>query len=105
VSKYLLKRHLDGRVPRSVVHRPKQGFTIPLAAWLRKELRPLGEDLLLSPRALGRGYLKPAAVRGYWDEHQRGIRNNSARLWTLMSLELWHRTFLDRSAVDGPLAA
>jgi asparagine synthase (glutamine-hydrolysing) len=98
VSKYLLKRHLEGRVPRSALHRPKQGFEIPVAAWLRGELRPLGEDVLLSARAAGRGYLDPRRVRALWDRHQSGIGDHSAQLWALLVLELWHRTFVDRGA-------
>jgi len=103
VSKYLLKRHLDGVVPRSVVHRRKQGFEIPLARWLRGDLRGMAEELLLSPRALGRGYLRPEAIRTLWGSHQRGLRDRSAHLWALMVLELWHRTFLDQPA-QGPVA-
>ncbi|MGH7398751.1 MAG: asparagine synthase-related protein, partial [Candidatus Rokuibacteriota bacterium] len=95
-SKYLLKRHLEGRVPREVIHRRKQGFDIPLAGWLRRELRPMAEDLLFSPRALGRGYLRPEALRRVWQGHQQGTRDASREVWTCMVLELWHRIFLDQ---------
>ena len=99
VSKYLLKRHLEGRVPRSVIYRSKQGFEIPVAAWLRGELREMSEDLLVSPRALGRGYVRPGRVREIWGAHQRKERNHSAQLWALMVLELWHRIFLEGDGV------
>jgi asparagine synthase (glutamine-hydrolysing) len=102
VSKYLLKRHLEGRVPRSVIYRRKRGFEIPLAQWLRGDLREVAEDLLLSPRGLGRGYVRPDRVRDLWRHHQRGVRDHSAQLWALMVLELWHRTFLDQPAT-GPV--
>jgi len=104
VSKYLLKRHLQGRVPSSTFDRPKQGFRIPVAEWLRGELRPMGEDLLLSARALGRGYFKREGLVRLWNEHQRRQRDHSAKLWSLMVLEQWHRTFLDRTDLSGPLA-
>ena len=94
-SKYLLKRHLEGRVPRSVIYRRKQGFEIPLAAWLRGELREMAEDLLFSPRARGRGYVEPARARTLWQRHQRKVQDHSPELWMLMVLELWHRTFVD----------
>jgi asparagine synthase (glutamine-hydrolysing) len=97
VSKYLLKRHLDGRVPRGALHRPKQGFEIPVAAWLRGQLRSLAEDVVLSPRAAGRGYLDPRRVRALWDRHQSGIGDHSAQLWALLVLELWHRAFVDQA--------
>jgi asparagine synthase (glutamine-hydrolysing) len=102
-SKYLLKRHLEGRVPRSVVHRPKQGFSIPLASWLRGDLCDLARELLLSPRAAQRGYLDARAVRGLWERHQAGRRDHGAQIWALMMLELWHRTFVDRGPDAGPL--
>jgi asparagine synthase (glutamine-hydrolysing) len=103
ISKYLLKRHVETRLPGLDVHRPKQGFVIPLAAWLRGELRPMAEDLLLSPRSLGRGYFVPERVRRLWQEHQRRARNHSSRLWALMVLEQWHRMFVDGSPSAGTL--
>jgi asparagine synthase (glutamine-hydrolysing) len=101
-SKYLLKRYVERRVPPSAVHRPKMGFAIPLAAWLRGELRPTAQDLLLSPRAVARGYFNPDCVRTLWDAHQQGVRNHAHHLWALMMLELWHRLFVDRSPGDVP---
>lgn len=101
-SKYLLKRHLEGRVPREVIHRRKQGFDIPLAGWLRQELRPMAEDLLFSPRSVGRGYLRPDVVRRLWHGHQQRTRDASRELWSCMVLELWHRIFLDQ--VPPPVA-
>jgi asparagine synthase (glutamine-hydrolysing) len=101
-SKYLLKRYVERRVPPTAVHRPKMGFAIPLAAWLRGELRPTGEDLLLSRRAQARGYFDPNSVRTLWDAHQQGARNHAHHLWALMMLELWHRLFVDRAPGDIP---
>jgi asparagine synthase (glutamine-hydrolysing) len=95
VSKYLLKRHLKGRLPQAVVNRPKQGFELPLAGWLRGELREVAHDLLFSRQAVGRGYVRPQAVKGIWDAHQRRSRNHAAQIWALMVLELWHRAYLD----------
>jgi asparagine synthase (glutamine-hydrolysing) len=83
------------------VHRPKQGFEIPLAAWLRHELAEMGRDLLLSPRAIGRGYVRPEAARRLWEQHHAGVRDHSPEIWALMVLELWHREFVDH--VAGPV--
>ncbi len=105
VSKYLLKRHLEGRVPRAAIHRRKQGFELPLAEWLREgALADRARELLLSPRALGRGWLEPARVRRLWRDHRRRVRDHSAQLWALLVLELWHRTFLDQAPGQGALA-
>jgi len=101
ISKYLLKRHLEGRVPSSVIHRPKQGFEIPLARWLRSDLRDLANDVLFSERALGRGHIRPARLRQIWERHQRGIRDHSAQIWAVLMFELWARTFLDPQEPAG----
>ena len=97
-SKYLLKRHAERRVPASSIHRPKMGFSIPLAAWLRGGLREMAEDLVLSDRARGRGYFEAGSVRAMWTRHQAGRQDHSHQLWALMMLELWHRQFLDAGA-------
>jgi asparagine synthase (glutamine-hydrolysing) len=94
-SKYLLRRHLEPFLPAAFVHRPKQGFSIPLAHWLRTQLKELGFDLLLSRRTGDRGYFVPATVQELWQAHQDGRRDHSHRLWALMMFELWHRTFID----------
>jgi asparagine synthase (glutamine-hydrolysing) len=95
-SKYLLKRHLERFLPADLIHRPKRGFSIPLAEWLRGELREAAWDLLLSQRPRARGYFAPEAVQRLWEAHQHGIRDHSHHIWTLMVLELWHRLFVDQ---------
>jgi asparagine synthase (glutamine-hydrolysing) len=100
-SKYLLKRHLEGRVPSSVIYRPKQGFEIPLARWLRTDLRDLAHDVLFSTRALGRGHVRPARLRALWEQHQRGVRDYSAQIWAVLMFEMWARTFLDPQEPSG----
>lgn len=82
-------------LPKRVQTRKKMGFGMPLDHWFRDELRPLLEDVLLSPRTLGRGYFQPAQVRRLVDEHVRGQWDHSYRLWSLLVLELWQRTYLD----------
>ena len=104
ISKYLLKRHLDGRVPHATIHRPKQGFELPVATWLRGDLRELAHELLFSSRAVARGYARPKRVERLWQAHQQGTRDHSAHLWALMMLEQWHRTFVDQPPV-APVTA
>ncbi len=100
-TKYILKAALREELPAPILARPKMGFGVPIDHWLRHELRELVGDLLLSPRALGRGYFRPETVRRLVAEHQVGSANWHAPLWTLLMLELWHRTFID---ADGELA-
>ncbi len=96
-GKVLLKRLARKLLPREVVDRPKVGFTVPLAPWFRNELRELLADTLLSPACLGRGYFEPAILRGYVEDHLAGRRDRSRELWTLLTLELWHRQWIDRA--------
>ena len=69
---------------------------MPLAPWFRGPLRGLLTDTLLSPTALGRGYYDEQALRGYVAEHLEGRRDRSRELWTLLTLELWHRAYIDQ---------
>ena len=103
--KYILKKALEPILPGEILHRPKRGFGVPLAAWFRNELRTLTRDLLLSPEARGRGFFNPSAVEKLIDDHVSSRQNQHHRLWSLLSFELWCRTFLDRpNPADGPLS-
>jgi asparagine synthase (glutamine-hydrolysing) len=99
-TKFILKRALSGLLPEEILRRPKMGFGVPIDHWLRHELRDLAYDTLLSPRCIGRGYFRPATVRRLLDEHVRQRANWHYLLWTLLMLELWHRTYIDG---DGEL--
>jgi asparagine synthase (glutamine-hydrolysing) len=101
-KKYILKHALKELLPEEILHRPKMGFGVPIDHWLRHELRDLAYDTLLGPRCLGRGYFRPQTVQRLLEEHNRGRANWHYLLWTLLMLELWHRTYVDG---DGELAA
>lgn len=95
-TKWALKEIARRRgLPSDLVHRRKQGFGVPIGAWLRGELRPWVEDLLLDPRTAARGYLEPEGVRALLREHLDGSADRSNRLWNLAILELWHRCWID----------
>jgi asparagine synthase (glutamine-hydrolysing) len=95
-GKVLLKRLARRWLPAEVVDRPKVGFTVPLAPWFRGPLRPLLEDTLLGPACLGRGYFDEAVLRRYVSDHVEGRRDRARELWTLLTLELWHRAYVDQ---------
>ncbi|MCK4486225.1 MAG: asparagine synthetase B, partial [Desulfobacterales bacterium] len=67
-----------------ILYRGKQGFSVPIASWLRGELKEYAEDILFSARARQRGYFEFAYVRRMWKQHQKGIRNFSEHLWALL---------------------
>jgi asparagine synthase (glutamine-hydrolysing) len=94
-KKYILKRALAGFLPPEILHRPKMGFGVPIDHWLRHELKDLTYDTLLGPRCLGRGYFRGDIIQRMLDEHVQGKAGWHYLLWTLLMLELWHRTFID----------
>jgi asparagine synthase (glutamine-hydrolysing) len=100
-GKVLLKRLARRRLPRAVVDRPKVGFTVPLSPWFRGPLRELLCDTLLSPACLSRGYYDERVLRGMVGDHVSGTRDRARELWTLLTLELWHRAFVDRVPERG----
>ncbi len=95
-KKYIFKKLAERvGVPPRVLHRPKQGFAVPLVHWMRQEMKEELIRVLLEPRTLQRGYFNPKAVRQLLDEHFRGRRDRSGQIWMLLMLELWHRNFLE----------
>jgi asparagine synthase (glutamine-hydrolysing) len=96
VRKYLVRRIMGDVLPADVLRQPKRGFGVPIERWFRADLREMAYDLLLDGRARQRGYFREDVVRRYLDEHVQGRRDHHSRLWMLLMLELWHRTFIDR---------
>lgn len=89
-SKWILRQLLYRRVPREMIERPKMGFTFPIAAWLRRELRQWAESLL-SEDALRDCALEPAPVRKKWSEHLSGRRNWNNEIWNVLMLSEWRK--------------
>jgi asparagine synthase (glutamine-hydrolysing) len=89
-SKWLLRQVLHRYVPRNLIDRPKMGFGVPLADWLRRPLRDWCEDLL-DARRFGGGLMDATAARKLWHEHLSGRRNHAYSLWALLTFESWRR--------------
>ncbi len=88
-KKRLLRRAVEPLLPRQVIRGRKQGFSIPVAAWLRGDLEPFARQVL-SPETIERqGYLDPAAVTGVLDDHVSGREDLSRQIWGLLSFTLW----------------
>ncbi len=97
VPKSLLVASLEGLLPDDIVRRPKQGFTLPFANWMRGELRDFCEARLHPQRIAGRGVFEAAEVSKLWRAFINGSREISwSRLWVLVALEEW----LERNQVD-----
>jgi asparagine synthase (glutamine-hydrolysing) len=87
-GKWALRQVLYKYVPRELVERPKAGFALPLAQWLRGPLRDWAEALLDKSRIAREGYLDPGLVEETWRQHLNG-RNMSERIWSVLVFQLW----------------
>jgi asparagine synthase (glutamine-hydrolysing) len=96
--KYILKKLAEKLgVPRDVLYRRKQGFSMPLVHWFRQDPSPRLLEILQEPKTLQRGYFNPDGLRRRLHEHRSGWRDRSWEIWQLLIFELWHRNFLEPS--------
>jgi asparagine synthase (glutamine-hydrolysing) len=93
-SKYIFKKMNEHRLPRHILHRGKQGFSVPLADWLRGDLKGFADDTLFSTSSNLSDYFNMAYVKDLWNRHQGGRQDYSAPLWALMMFGLWHQRFM-----------
>lgn len=95
-TKHILKCAVRGIIPDPIIYREKHGFSVPIAKWLRREMRELVHDTLTDRTTARRGLFNQFAIVDLLREHQSGRRDNSRQLWALLMLELWFRSFIDR---------
>ncbi|KEF31663.1 Asparagine synthetase [Marinobacter nitratireducens] len=88
-GKWILRQLLYGYVPRELIERPKKGFSVPLADWLRGPLREWAEALLSESRLRSEGYFEPRVIRAALLEHMSGQRDHSSRLWGILMFQAW----------------
>jgi len=89
-GKRVLRDVLHRHVPRELVERPKQGFAVPIANWLRGELREWAEELLEMNRLRDQGYWHEGSVRWLWQEHLAGREDFSSQMWGILMFQAWH---------------
>lgn len=88
-GKWLLRQVLYRHVPRELIERPKKGFSVPLAQWLRGPLRDWAEALLDPARLRQEGVFRESAVQLKWREHLSGRRDWSKHLWSILMMQAW----------------
>jgi asparagine synthase (glutamine-hydrolysing) len=93
-TKHILKDVARSLVPASLIDRPKMGFGIPRAEWLRTEMKELVIDTLTDTTATQRGWFNPIQVKKMIEIHMGGEDKDNI-LWPILMLELWARTWLD----------
>ena len=97
-TKYIFKKAMRGILPDTIIDRPKHGFAVPLGQWFKGRFDDFLHDLLLSDTSRRRGILNAGHVEHLIRLH-RGGRPLDSQLWTLISFELWCRTFMDRKPI------
>jgi len=98
VTKHIFKKAMRGILPDNIIDRPKHGFAVPLGQWFKGRFDVFLHDLLLSDTSRRRGILNLSQVEHLIRLH-RGGRPLDSQLWTLISFELWCRTFMDKKPV------
>jgi len=103
-GKWILRRLLDQYVPPELIDRPKKGFSLPVAEWLRGPLREWAEELLDERRVTNDGYLQPKVVRKVWEGHLSGQRDLRHHVWALLMFQAWldHRNTQNSESIPIP---
>ena len=94
-GKYLLKKSLEPLLPDSILYRRKMGFSIPLASWLRKDLKELFEDSVFSAPSGIEAYLDQKVIRKMWQQHQAKTNDYATELWSVLFFAMWSRKILN----------
>jgi asparagine synthase (glutamine-hydrolysing) len=89
-TKYILKKLMENKLPRAIVHRKKKGFGVPVAAWLRGELRTWSDEILSDDNLKRVGFFDAEYVHKLQAEHLAGTENHYRKLWTLIVFMLWY---------------
>jgi len=94
-GKRILRKAMDGLIPKEILEREKQGFAAPDASWFRGESIDYVKSLLLDKKAMIYNYVEPKFVQNKLEEHISGKYNHRLFIWSLLSFEWWNRKFMD----------
>ncbi len=93
-AKYILKQTVSDLLPANIINRPKKGFGIPIAEWLKGTLNPLMHDMLSPGRLIIQDLFNHDYIRELIREHEQGIANHYKQIWTLLVFQLWYENFI-----------
>ncbi|HED36485.1 MAG TPA: asparagine synthase (glutamine-hydrolyzing) [Gammaproteobacteria bacterium] len=93
-KKYILKEAFKDYLPDDILYRKKMGFSVPLADWLRNEIKPLAEQKLFNSSSGLNNYFKTSEIRKIWDQHQSGERDYSTPLWSMLMFQMWWDNYM-----------
>ena len=105
-GKNIFKKAMEPYLPNDVLYRPKMGFSVPLARWIRGPLKQRVRDALLGQRLADTGWFNQSYLEHLVEAHNAGTRDYSASIWTLLMFEAFLRHVVDRKdAAHGVVAA
>ncbi len=94
-SKYILKNAMSSFLPKQIIRRKKQGFSIPIKNWLKCELKDLMLNVLSKEKIKETGYFNYDYVNKITQQHLKGEKNNAHQIWALVTFQLWHEMYID----------
>ncbi len=92
-GKYILKKAVEPILPKNILQRPKKGFGVPIAEWLKGRLNPLMHDLLAPDRLKNQNLFDEKYVQKLIKEHETNVASHHKQLWTLLIFQLWFDNF------------
>lgn len=93
-TKWILREAMKQLLPAAILNRPKVGFRVPVNEWFRGQMKDYLYEHLTGAQSRTRDYYHPAALHQVLGEHVAGRQNHEKLLWSLLTLELWHRQYL-----------
>jgi asparagine synthase (glutamine-hydrolysing) len=96
-KKYILKEAFKDDLPDDILYRKKMGFSVPLAQWLRKEIKELTESTLFQATGGLPDYFNMGNIQNMWDQHQKGQKDNATILWSMLMFQLWWNEYMDET--------
>ena len=97
-TKHILKRSMSQRIPQKIIDRKKTGFPVPYELWLRNDLKDFVRDVLTGSKSINRGFFRKDAIEKLLQSNSNAT-NHSKEIFSLLTLELWQRAFLERKQV------
>ena len=96
-KKYILKEAFKEFLPDDILYRKKMGFNVPLADWLRNEIRSLAESRLFNPGGGLCDFFKEDEIRKLWEQHQSGAHDHSIPLWSMLMFQMWWDNYMQHT--------
>ena len=94
-TKYILKEAFCDRVPKEILNRKKTGFPVPYENWMNNECMEEVYTILMDTKTIERGYFKKKSIKKYLEQNRLNVISNPKEIFSLLILELWHRSFID----------